>query len=325
MRQTVGVTTATRLSARQSAAPDPVCAEAVDLARAAAVELGGNDVGEHLGVVAEDERVVTHRFSCTNVGYRGWVWSVTVARAPRSKVVTVDEVVLLPGDEAILSPQWLPWDQRLRPGDLGVGDLMPTRADDPRLVPSWFAGDDDLDFSDDDRATLLELGLELGLGRPRVLSRYGRDEAADRWYSGDAGPESPMAKAAPGPCGTCGFYLPLAGSLRLAFGVCANAVTPDDGRVVSADHGCGAHSENDETPPLLPEPPPILHDTLGFDVLEVLPDRVVHSETLDEADAFDQVELGDAVDLFEQAELTDQVDALDQPDESAQPEVADPA
>ncbi|MDX6213769.1 MAG: hypothetical protein QOF82_2856, partial [Frankiales bacterium] len=269
------MTTATRPAARQSAVPDAVCVAAVDLARAAAVELGGPDVGDHLGVVAEDERVVTHQFSCTNAGYRGWVWSVTVARAPRSKVVTVDEVVLLPSDDAILSPEWLPWDQRLRPGDLGVGDLMPTRHDDPRLVPAYAAGDDDSDFggTDDSGGSLMtEVALELGLGRPRVLSLYGRLEAADRWYTGDAGPDSAMAKAAPGPCGTCGFYVPLSGSLRLAFGVCANAVTPDDGRVVSADHGCGAHSENEETPPLLPEPPPVLLDTVGYDVLEVLPE-----------------------------------------------------
>ena len=284
------MTTATRLAARQSAAPDAVCAEAVDLARAAAVELGGPDVGDHLGVVAEDERVVTHQFSCTNAGYRGWVWSVTLARAPRTKVVTVDEVVLLPSDDAILSPQWLPWDQRLRPGDLGVGDLMPTRPDDPRLAPAYAVGDDELDT--DATSQLLEVALELGIGRVRVLSLYGRIEAADRWYSGDAGPDSPMAKAAPAHCGTCGFYLQLAGSLRQEFGVCANAVTPDDGRVVSADHGCGAHSENEETPPLLPEPPPIIHDTVGFDVLEVLPERGPRPET--DAQPESDVAAGDA-------------------------------
>jgi Protein of unknown function (DUF3027) len=274
MRQTVGVTTATRPAARQSAPLDAVCAEAVDLARAAAVELGGTDVGEHLGAVADDERVVTHQFACSNAGYRGWVWSVTLARAPRSKVVTVDEVVLLPSDDAILSPEWLPWDQRLRPGDLGVGDVLPTRADDPRLVPSYATGDDDLDFAlaepDETTSLLRDIGLEIGLGRVRVLSQYGRLDAADRWYVGDAGPDSAMAKAAPAPCGTCGFYLPLSGSLRLAFGVCANAVTPDDGRVVSADHGCGAHSEAEEVAPLLPEPPPVLLDTVGFDVIDMI-------------------------------------------------------
>jgi hypothetical protein len=279
------VTTATRPAARQSAVPDSACAEAVELARAAAVELGGGDVGDHLGVLADDERVVTHQFACINAGYRGWAWSVTVARAPRSKVVTVDEVVLLPSDDAILSPEWLPWDQRLRAGDLGVGDLLPTRSDDPRLVPSWFSGDDDLDFAEPDEPTSLlrEVGVEIGLGRVRVLSQYGRLDAADRWYSGDAGPDAPMAKAAAAPCGTCGFYLPLSGSLRLAFGVCANLITPDDGKVVSADHGCGAHSEAEEVPPLLPEPPPVLLDTVGYDLLEVEREAPAEPETSEPA------------------------------------------
>jgi hypothetical protein len=52
-----------------------------------------------------------------------------------------------------------------------------------------------------------------------------------------------MARQAPGPCATCGFYLPLAGSLRQRVGACGNAYAPADGRVVAADYGCGAHSQ----------------------------------------------------------------------------------
>ena len=44
-------------------------------------------------------------------------------------------------------------------------------------------------------------------------------------------------------CSTCGFFVPLAGELDRMFGVCANKWSPDDGRVVSLDHGCGEHSE----------------------------------------------------------------------------------
>ena len=84
---------------------------------------------------------------------------------------------------------------------------------------------------------------ELGLGRVRVLSLEGRLDAAERWWTGEAGPDSPMARQAPGQCVDCGFLVPLAGGLRQAFGVCANAVAPDDGRVVALAHGCGAHSE----------------------------------------------------------------------------------
>ncbi|HVI36033.1 MAG TPA: DUF3027 domain-containing protein, partial [Gaiellales bacterium] len=48
---------------------------------------------------------------------------------------------------------------------------------------------------------------------------------------------------APGPCGTCGFWLPLAGSLRGMLGACGNSYAPADGHVVTSDYGCGAHSQ----------------------------------------------------------------------------------
>lgn len=57
---------------------------------------------------------------------------------------------------------------------------------------------------------------------------------------------------------------PLAGEFRQMFGVCANEYAPDDGRVVSLDHGCGAHSE--AAPPAPPSEPvtPVV-DELGYD------------------------------------------------------------
>jgi len=219
--------------------PDAVCAAAVDLARAAAVEVAGDAVGEHLGVepepAFEGEHVVTHSFAAQQPGYAGWRWAVTVARASGSDAVTVDEVVLLPGGGALLAPAWVPWSDRVQPGDLGPGDLMPPPDDDPRLVPS---------YADTDAEPLpFDLHRELGLGRPRVLSAEGRADAAERWFAGEAGPGTPLARQAPGRCADCGFLSPLAGALGRVFGVCANAVAPDDGRVVALLHGCGAHSE----------------------------------------------------------------------------------
>jgi len=244
--------------------PDQVCAEAVGLARDAIVAAVGADrVGEHLEVHAEGERVVTHLFACEDPAYAGWRWAVTVARAPRSKVVTVDETVLLPGPAALLAPPWVPWQDRLRPGDLGVGDLLPAPPDDERLVPlATLEGDDavvDWYSSDEEDGEEYEEALGAGEvdasgpagpdelpspGRSRVLSAIGRESAAERWYSSEHGPRTPLAHAAPAHCVSCGFFVPLSGELGRLFGACANAYAPDDGRVVSADHGCGAHSES---------------------------------------------------------------------------------
>ncbi|GAA2823499.1 hypothetical protein GCM10020220_010010 [Nonomuraea rubra] len=86
---------------------------------------------------SEGDRIVTHYFACLDRAYRGWRWAVTVTRASRAKKVTVSEAVLLPGSGALLAPEWLPWSERLRPGDLGVGDLLPTADDDDRLAPGF--------------------------------------------------------------------------------------------------------------------------------------------------------------------------------------------
>lgn len=221
-------------------ASDAVLTAAVDTARAAAEEIGGDTVGAHLGARDEGERVVTQLFASSLPGYTGWHWAVTLTRAPRSRTVTVDEVVLLPGEGALLAPSWVPWEERVRPGDLGPGDLLPPPEDDPRLVPAYASGDDD--------PQVRSVGFELGLGRVHVLSREGRLAAADRWYHGDRGPDTAMARHAPAHCGTCGFYLPIEGSLRAGFGVCGNDITEADGAVVSAEYGCGAHSETSPQP-----------------------------------------------------------------------------
>lgn len=251
--------------------PDATLAAAVDAARGALVELvDAADVGDHLGVEAEGERVVTHYFDCRRKGYRGWRWAVTVARAPRQKAPTVDEVVLLPGDDAIVAPPWVPYKDRIQPGDLSPGDLLPVEEGDPRLVPTYLAGDDD-DLDADERTQVRQVATELGLGRVRTLSVEGRAQAAERWYEGDGGPDAPIAQAAPAKCWSCGFLVRLAGPLSVMFGVCANGNANDDGRVVSFDHGCGAHSEVQLTKKQqpLPLPDPVL-DTVTPDEIEPL-------------------------------------------------------
>jgi hypothetical protein len=200
-----------------------------------------------------------------------------VARAARARNVTVDEIVLVPGPDAILAPPWVPWRERVRPGDLGAGDILPAAADDERLVPTAvLEGDDgmeDLTTIASQLAVLAESAVaataatEVSVSCVRVLSAIGRDEAALRWYTGEHGPRSPLAHLAPGPCLTCGFFVRLSGPLGQVFGVCANSYAPDDGRVVSADHGCGGHSE--ALPPAAGRVVQPVIDELGYDLVDV--------------------------------------------------------
>ncbi|MFM8191500.1 MAG: DUF3027 domain-containing protein [Candidatus Nanopelagicus sp.] len=211
---------------------------ALTLAKQAAIEDAGKAeyVGEFYSIDSDEERVATYLFHAKLPGYSGWMWAVTVAKVDDQSDATICDVVLLPGGKALLAPNWVPYSQRIQPGDLGVGDVVPTSPDDERLTQSYAAlpGEEELDI-----AQLFELGLS----RARVLSIVGRDAASKRWYEGDRGPKAPIAQAAPKPCSSCGFFIPITGSLRGAFGVCSNAISPEDARVVSFDHGCGAHSE----------------------------------------------------------------------------------
>jgi hypothetical protein len=207
---------------------------AVDAARAAVAEFAGPEaVGDYLGVSYEDPNAATHRFLAHLPGYQGWQWATVVAAYPGAEHATISEVVLVPGPTALLASEWVPWEQRVRPGDLSPGDLLAPAADDSRLVPGYTAsGDPQVD----------ETAAEVGLGRRWVMSAWGRSEAADRWHTGDYGPHSPMARSTKRVCRDCGFFLPLAGSLGEMFGVCGNELSAD-GHIVDTQFGCGAHSD----------------------------------------------------------------------------------
>lgn len=245
---------------------DQHIANAVDLAREAAEETAGDfGVGEYLGARVEDgARVATHFFACPHSGYQGWHWAVTMTRASRARYATVNEVVLLPGDGSLLAPVWVPWADRLEPGDVAPGTLLPTPDNDPRLEPGYTGGELAADQDPAEWAQTRAVVTELGLGRERVLSPTGRELAAERWLAGDGGPDSPAARQAPANCVTCGYFVRLGGSLGRVFGACANEYSPSDGRVVSVDHGCGGHSDvvADERGLRLPDP---VLDTINYD------------------------------------------------------------
>lgn len=256
---------------------DAVSASAVELAATALVEVAEpGQVGEHVRVEASGERLVTHVFEARIPGYQGWYWIATLARAPRAKVPTVCETALVPGDDALLAPEWEPWAERLRPGDVGADDVLPYKEYDERLEQGYESTED----AEADRVA----EWELGLGRPRVLSKEGREGAATRWMDGDFGPRELSRRKRKGTvqahCMSCGFLSLLSGSLRQEFGICTNEWSPADGRVVSLQYGCGAHSETDaENSTNATELPPKVLDEEAVDY----EDRFEEKSIIDEA------------------------------------------
>lgn len=98
--------------------PDAFLAAAVDTAREAVEGIAKpGEVGAHLGAKSEGDRVVTHLFESRLAGYGGWQWYAVVTRNSRSKIVTVSELGLLPSEDSILAPEWVPWAKRVRPED----------------------------------------------------------------------------------------------------------------------------------------------------------------------------------------------------------------
>lgn len=138
---------------------------AVAVARRGLEELGEGAVGEHIGVQQVSLESATHRFAAEVPGYDGWEWNAVVACVPGSKYVTLSEVALVLGGSALQPPRWVPYHERVRPGDLGPNDVMPPRDDDPRLTA-------------DGRTAAMDFGTT------RKLTKAGLNGTKVRWQNG---------------------------------------------------------------------------------------------------------------------------------------------
>ena len=226
------------------------------IAKAVAIEVADEDnqVGDFVEAIDLGDDVTDFRFETRVRGYEGWQWSVTLYHDVELDHWTVNESSLVPTDKALRPPAWIPWKDRLEPTDLAVTDSIGTEPDDPRLEEGFRATDagegapaetpEMSETSEASKEDVEDAVEEFELSRRHVLTPLGRAQTAKRWYEGPRGPKSLSTKTADGnPCSPCGFFIPLKGELNLLFGVCANKWSPDDGRVVSVDHGCGEHSE----------------------------------------------------------------------------------
>ena len=241
------------------------------------------DIGAPIDVVLQDSddanvAIAIHTFECKSEGYPGWYWSVAVVGIKGQPHGTVSEINLLPGATALVPPAWRPWAERIEAGDLGVGDILPVSPNDPRLT-AGFTGLDDLA---PELAELQNNQWQLGLGREQILSEVGVSQAVKRWMAGQTGPRSAMAKSAPADCSTCGFLVPIGGSLGQAFGMCGNEFGAADGRIVAMSFGCGAHSSV------------VVDESSPVPVVELVVDDV--------ADELETVDTSASIDLAEQTQ-----------------------
>ncbi|MEI3867343.1 DUF3027 domain-containing protein [Microbacterium sp. CCNWLW134] len=126
---------------------DPRLLEAHDLALAALREITPADtIGEPADVRVEDDGVVSLRFENRLNGYPGWFWTVSLARVEDAEP-TVLEVELLPGDGALLAPEWVPWAVRL--AEYQAAQAAAADGDDDADADADEDDDDDADFDDD--------------------------------------------------------------------------------------------------------------------------------------------------------------------------------
>ena len=235
----------------------------VEMARDAILaEAGAEALGAHLGKrqVGDDdfELVFATRLS----GYRGWYWSVLMSAPSGQTTPTISDVALIPGEGAVLAPAWQPWATRVQPGDHGVSELLPDSEQDMRLTPGYTDESSVEDWQNESKL----LWWQLGLGRKHLLSTEGRNQIMHRWYSSPRGPNIEDEIDPAFSCQTCAFYLPLSGQMGTVFGACANYFAHDEGKVVSFDHGCNAHSELPRTNAAAVAAAPYL-DEFGFDLL----------------------------------------------------------
>lgn len=88
--------------------------EQKDFARTSLIEAAGrNKVGNFIEVFEEEGGVATFLFENNQKGYVGWRWSVSIYQADKSEPATVSEIVLLPGPDSLVAPDWVPWSERL--------------------------------------------------------------------------------------------------------------------------------------------------------------------------------------------------------------------
>lgn len=129
---------------------DPVLLAARDQARAALTEITDADmIGADLDYEVQGEHLLTLFFESRLPGYPGWKWAATLARVDEESDVNVLEVEMLPGEGAVVAPEWVPWSERLAHYRETQSKLAADEAELAEAAAAELEDEDDLDSDDD--------------------------------------------------------------------------------------------------------------------------------------------------------------------------------
>lgn len=104
-------------------------------------------IGEPAGSIDEGDGVVSVYFTAKMAGYPGWRWTVSIAHVEGS-APTALETELMPGEGSLLSPEWVPWSDRL--AEYKASQAEAGKSDDDSDDDDSDDDSDDDDFDDDD-------------------------------------------------------------------------------------------------------------------------------------------------------------------------------
>jgi Protein of unknown function (DUF3027) len=121
----------------------------LELAKAAAADFAKpNALGDFVESVEEEPGVTTFMWQSTHAGYLGWRVAAIVAHFGGDEPTTVSEVLLVPGADALVAPDWVPWSERLADYQALQAELEKQAALDAELAAA--EGDDSEDADDED-------------------------------------------------------------------------------------------------------------------------------------------------------------------------------
>ncbi len=166
-----------------------------DFARAAAVEsANASVVGDFFEVVDEGDNVWSYLYSSKLKGYLDWHWSVTVY-APAKQEPTISEVVLLPGADSMIAPNWVPWAERLADWKALQAELEAQAAAEAAEAAELEVDEDDLETDIESEIVDVVLKHDESLEDEEALALADFEEGVDAEQDTDNAGERPPRSA----------------------------------------------------------------------------------------------------------------------------------